>query len=152
MKFELRRGFRLGQWTIEPLRGAVSGPDGETRHLEPKVMDILLVLAEHANELVTRNALFEAVWQGQPVSDERLTHVIAELRSALDDDRGHPKFIETVPKRGYRLIGQVRPLTTSKPEKTCVSAQGADNWRSSPDRSAGGYQHERNKGSAVRRR
>ena len=117
MKFELRRGFRLGQWTIEPLRGAVSGPDGETRHLEPKVMDILLVLAEHANELVTRNALFEAVWQGQPVSDERLTHVIAELRSALDDDRGHPKFIETVPKRGYRLIGQVRPLTTSKPEK-----------------------------------
>ena len=39
------------------------------------------------------------------------------MRSALDDDRGHPKFIETVPKRGYRLIGQIRPLTTSKLEK-----------------------------------
>ena len=134
MKSELRRGFRLGQWTIEPMRGAVSGPDGENRHLEPKVMDILLVLAEHANELVTRNTLFEAVWQGQPVSDERLTHVIAELRSALDDDRGHPKFIETVPKRGYRLIGEVRPLADSKPAPvTSIAVLPLKNMTADPE-------------------
>ena len=115
MTSDLRHGFRLGPWNIEPLRGAVTGPNGEAQHLEPKVMDTLSVLVEHANELVTREDLFDAVWQGQSVSDERLTHVIAELRNALEDDRGHPRFIETVPKRGYRLIGQVRPLADSKP-------------------------------------
>ena len=115
MTSDLRHGFRLGPWNIEPLRGAVTGPNGEAQHLEPKVMDTLSVLVEHANELVTREDLFDAAWQGQSVSDERLTHVIAELRNALEDDRGHPRFIETVPKRGYRLIGQVRPLADSKP-------------------------------------
>jgi TolB-like protein len=71
-------------------------------------MDVLVVLAEHAGEVVTRDELFNAVWQGQVVSDERLTHAIAELRRALEDDRDTPKYIETVPKRGYRLIGEVR--------------------------------------------
>ena len=48
---DLLQGFRLGSWKIEPLRGAVTGTDGETRHLEPKVMDVFVCLAEHANEL-----------------------------------------------------------------------------------------------------
>jgi TolB-like protein len=53
-------------------------------------VDVLVVLAEHAGEVVTRDELFEAVWQGQVVSDERLTHAIAELRRALHDDRDTP--------------------------------------------------------------
>ena len=117
MSSAFRQGFRLGPWSIEPLRGAVTGPNGEAEHLEPKVMDVLVVLAEHGNELVTRDELFEAVWHGQPVSDERLTHVIAELRRAINDDRGDPKYIETVPKRGYRLIGDIRLLQGIKLDK-----------------------------------
>lgn len=124
MASNLRDGFRLGPWSIEPLRGAVSGPNGNERHLEPKVMDILLVLAEHANEVVTRDKLLDAVWQEQQVSDERLTHVIAELRRTFQDGRGHSGFITTVPKRGYRLVGQIRPL---EPGENASTASGPDN-------------------------
>jgi TolB-like protein/DNA-binding winged helix-turn-helix (wHTH) protein/Tfp pilus assembly protein PilF len=114
MPSNLLQGFFLGPWNVEPLRGAVSGPEDDTCHLEPKVMDVLVILAEHADQLVTRDELFDAVWQGKVVSDERLTHAIAELRRALQDDRDTPKYIETVPKRGYRLIGHIRLPEGSK--------------------------------------
>ena len=123
MSSDLRQGFRLGPWSIEPLRGAVTGPNGEAEHLEPKVMDVFVCLAERANQLVTRDELFEAVWHGQPVSDERLTHVIAELRRAINDDRGDPKYIETIPKRGYRLIGEVRPTESGEVDNNLTRSE-----------------------------
>lgn len=100
--------FQVGRWCVEPLRGAVTGPDGRAQHLEPKVMDVFVCLAEHASELVTRDQLLGAVWHGQDVTDEPLTRAIGALRRALNDDRSNPKYIETVPKRGYRLIAEVR--------------------------------------------
>jgi TolB-like protein/DNA-binding winged helix-turn-helix (wHTH) protein/predicted Zn-dependent protease len=105
---DLLHEFWVGPWKIEPLRGAVTDPDGKAQHLEPKVMDVFVCLAEHANELVTRDQLLETVWSGHAAADELLTRAISDLRHALQDDRGDPKYIETVPKRGYRLIGQVR--------------------------------------------
>lgn len=113
MSSELHQGFRLGAFEVEPLRGAIVGPDGENHHLEPKVMDVFVCLAGHAGELVTRDALLEAVWGEKAVSDEPLTRAIGELRRALGDDRGNPTYIETVPKRGYRLIGPVQPTENS---------------------------------------
>jgi TolB-like protein/DNA-binding winged helix-turn-helix (wHTH) protein len=104
------KNFNLGPWHVDALRGVLTGPENLTRHLEPKVMDVLVVLAEHANELVSREELLEAVWSGQVVSEERLTHVIADLRKAFNDDPGQPEYIETVPKRGYRLIARVHPV------------------------------------------
>ncbi|MDX1480435.1 MAG: winged helix-turn-helix domain-containing protein, partial [Woeseiaceae bacterium] len=111
MSPDLEQGFRYRSWTVEPLRGAVTGPDGQTHHLEPKVMEVFLCLAEHADTLVSRDALLDAAWPGQAVTDEPLTRVIGELRRALGDDRGTQSVIETVPKRGYRLIGAVEPLS-----------------------------------------
>ncbi len=73
-------------------------------------MDILVVLAEHANEVVPRCSLLDAAWSAQAVSDERLTHVIAELRRAFQHENGRADVIETVPKRGYRLVGQIQSL------------------------------------------
>lgn len=109
MPSDHQQEFRLGPWQVEPAIGAITGPDGETRHLEPKVMDVLVLLAAHPNKLVSRNQLLDAVWNGHVAADELLTRAISELRRALHDDRGDPLFIETIPKRGYRLIGQVRP-------------------------------------------
>ena len=106
----LPHGFRLGPWQIEPPRGAITGPDGETRHLEPKVMEVLAMLAGTPGELVTRDHLLDTVWRGQPGADQLLTRAISELRRALEDSRDRPAYIETVPKRGYRLIGDVAPL------------------------------------------
>ena len=106
-------GFRLGPWQVEPPRGTITGPDGETRHLEPKVMEVLVILAGAPGALVTRDRLIDSVWGGQPGADQLLTHAVSLLRRALDDRRDRPAYIETVPKRGYRLIGEVRPLDTS---------------------------------------
>ena len=107
MSVDLLDGFRLGPWKIEPLRGAITGSTGDSQHLEPKVMDVLVCLAEHANELVTRDELQEAVWNGRAVTDEPLTRAIGELRRALEDGEADSNYIETVPKRGYRLIGDI---------------------------------------------
>jgi TolB-like protein/DNA-binding winged helix-turn-helix (wHTH) protein len=70
-------------------------------------MDVFVCLAAHANELVTREELQEAVWGGRAVTDEPLTRAIGELRRALEDGGGDSEYIETVPKRGYRLIGEI---------------------------------------------
>lgn len=103
---DFTQGFRLNGFTVEPLRGDVTGPDGESHHLEPKVMDVFVHLAWHAGELVTREQLLDAVWSGHAASDELLTRAISELRRVLHN-RGDAKYIETVPKRGYRLIGDI---------------------------------------------
>jgi len=101
----LKNGFRLGPFAIDPLSGQVAGPNG-TRHVQPKVMDVLLCLVEHNGKLVEREALIERVW-GRTTSDEALTRCISELRTALDDHGDSPRYIQTVPKRGYRLLEAV---------------------------------------------
>lgn len=121
----IRHGFELGPWKIEPLRGAMTGPNGEGRHLEPKVMDVFVYLAEHANELVTRSELLDSVWSGHVAADELLTGAISNLRLALHEDGDDTQYIETVPKRGYCLIGQVRPLTDIRTEQYVAQSAGA---------------------------
>lgn len=108
MEPDILHGFRFGQWIVEPLKGAITGSDEVPHHLQPKVMDVLVCLAENADQPVTREQLLDEVWGENAVSDEPLTRAIGELRRALHDDRGHPEYIETIPKRGYRLIGKVR--------------------------------------------
>jgi adenylate cyclase len=113
--------FQLGPWTVEPLGGAVTGPNGEAQHLEPKVMDVLVCLAGHAGEIVTRKQLLDDVWSGSTGSDEQLTRAIGELRRAFHDNPGNPTYIETVPKRGYRLIGEVRRAEPGKADPGVVA-------------------------------
>jgi TolB-like protein/DNA-binding winged helix-turn-helix (wHTH) protein len=75
-------------------------------------MEVLAILAGTPGELVTRDHLLDTVWRGQPGADQLLTRAVSELRRALEDRRDRPAYIETVPKRGYRLIGDVGPLVT----------------------------------------
>ena len=117
MSSKLIQGFLLGPWKVEPLRGVVSGANGETHHLEPKAMDVFVCLAEHANEVVTRDQLLDVAWNGSTAFDEQLTRVVGDLRRALHDHPGNPLYIETVPKRGYRLIGQIRLPDDTKLER-----------------------------------
>ena len=114
MSSDLLQGFRLGPWQVEPTLGAITGPNGETQHLEPKVMDVLVLLAGQPNKLASRNQLLDAVWSGHVAADELLTGAISELRHALHDHRGDPQYIETIPKRGYRLISDVHPHDGTK--------------------------------------
>jgi hypothetical protein len=73
-------------------------------------MEVLVLLAAHANEVVTRDQLIEAVWHRHVSADQLLNRAISELRRALEDQRHNPTYIETIPKRGYRLLGEVLPI------------------------------------------
>ena len=111
MDSSLKHGFRLGAYRVDPLSGEVAGPDG-VKHVQPKVMDVLLCLVEHGGKLVERDAIVDRVW-GRATSEEALTRCISELRGALGDDRGTPRYIQTLPKRGYRLLEPIVPLAGS---------------------------------------
>ena len=100
---DLMRGFQFGSWTVIPERGLLV--DGAEEHkIEPLVMDVFVVLADHGGEVVTKDQLIEAVWGGRPQTDDVITRCISALRRALGDDARHPKYIETVQRRGYRAM------------------------------------------------
>ena len=105
--------FSLGAFEVHPLDGMIIGPAGKD-HLQPKVMDVLVRLAETPGELVTRAELCRDVWGTEHVSDDALTRCVSELRHHLEDQADHPRYIQTVPKRGYRLIARVE--RREKPE------------------------------------
>ena len=78
-------------------------------------MDVLVCLAERAGKTVTKDEVFASVWSGQFVTESALARCIAELRQTLGDDARRPRFIETIPKRGYRLL---MPITSPGPAGT----------------------------------
>src|SRR5580765_8167336 len=98
--------FSIGDWRVDPSLRTLSGVKGE-RHLEPKLMQVLVLLAEHAGQVVSKERLLETVWADTFVGDEVLSRSISELRRALGDDSKAPRYIQTIPKGGYRLIASV---------------------------------------------
>ena len=99
--------FRIGSWLVQPRLNSISSA-GESRRVEPKVMQVLVYLAERAGEVVSKEDLIAGVWAETFVSDDVLLRSISELRRVLDDDAKDPRFIRTITKRGYRLIAEVR--------------------------------------------
>ncbi|MGI9263269.1 MAG: winged helix-turn-helix domain-containing protein [Woeseiaceae bacterium] len=100
---DLMRGFDFGPWHVIPERGLIREGDVE-HHLEPLVMDVFVVLASHDGEVVTKDQLIEEVWDGRPQTDDVITRCISALRKGLRDDAKHPKYIQTVQRRGYRVM------------------------------------------------
>jgi DNA-binding winged helix-turn-helix (wHTH) protein/TolB-like protein/cytochrome c-type biogenesis protein CcmH/NrfG len=97
----------VGEWWADATTNEL-GRGGETVRLEPKAMEVLMVLAGRAGQAVTREELLAAVWPGVVVGDEALTQCIIKLRRAFDDNPRAPAYIETISKRGYRLIAPVQ--------------------------------------------
>ncbi|RDE06747.1 winged helix-turn-helix domain-containing protein [Sphingomonas aracearum] len=81
--------------------------DGAPVELNARYLDALVLLVREAGQLVTKDRFLAEVWRGVPVTDEALTQCIRTLRRALGDDAARPRFIETVPKHGYRFIAPV---------------------------------------------
>ena len=93
----------VGDWAFDPSsRRLLAGC--EERRLSPKAAGVLQALAETPHQVWSRDALLERVWPNVVVGEEVLTHAIAELRRALGDDFREPVYVETISKRGYRLI------------------------------------------------
>lgn len=103
MKNELLDGFYLGESYVEPLTGRVER-DGQCLHLPPKAIEVLLCLAHHPRSLVTREEIVNRVWGPKHSAPDLLSHSIGEIRRVLDDHAARPVVIQTVPKRGYRLL------------------------------------------------
>ncbi len=98
--------FRIGQCRIYPGTGVIER-DGQQVQLEPKVMALLCHLVDNAGLTLSREQLFEALWPGVVVTDDTLTQAMIKLRKALGDSARKPRYIQTIPKRGYRLAATV---------------------------------------------
>lgn len=101
--------FRLGDLEVRPASGEVVRAGG-TERLRPILMEILLRLAAEPGEVVRRETLLEEAWERRMVNDEVLSRAIAELRTALGDDARAARYIETLPKIGYRLVAPVADI------------------------------------------
>src|SRR5437868_5567493 len=104
-------GFVIGEWTVTPTRNLLVRGQEQVR-VEPRVMDVLVHLAERAGEVVSKEELVERVWDGRCVTDDVLTVTIYALRKALGDDARRPRYLETVSRRGYRWIAPVKFAAT----------------------------------------
>lgn len=99
-------GFWVDDWFIEPMTNRAIREDKQVQ-LEPKVMDVLVLLAQHADTTVTKEQFMETVWTDTVVTDDVLSRCISQLRKVLGDDARDPDYIETIRKTGYRLIASV---------------------------------------------
>jgi Tol biopolymer transport system component/DNA-binding winged helix-turn-helix (wHTH) protein len=100
------RPFLLGDFRVEPSLNQLSRGSTSSR-VTPKAMEVLVVLAASEGDAVTREELLDSVWSDVTVNEEVLTRAVADLRKVLDDDARRPRYIETIPKRGYRLVAPV---------------------------------------------
>ncbi len=100
--------FRVGDWLVQPSLNRLTR-GGETAALQPRFMDLLAYLAQRPGKVVSKEEILEAVWAKEFVSEGTLTHAVAVIRQTLGDDVRSPRYIETIPVRGYRLIAAVGP-------------------------------------------
>jgi DNA-binding winged helix-turn-helix (wHTH) protein/TolB-like protein len=107
--------FKVGEWLVQPRVGTITKGDQEVG-LEPKVMEVLLYLAQHPDDVLPKERIIQAVWGDTFVTNEVLTNAISELRRAFGDDARNPHTIQTLPRRGYRLMPSVTPLGQEQPE------------------------------------
>jgi TolB-like protein/DNA-binding winged helix-turn-helix (wHTH) protein len=100
---------RIGAWTADPALNLLQQGERSVR-LEPRAMDVLMHLAASSGAVTSVEDLMSAVWKGVIVSDGSVYLAISQLRQALGDAPSGVSYIETVPKRGYRLVVPVEPL------------------------------------------
>jgi DNA-binding winged helix-turn-helix (wHTH) protein/tetratricopeptide (TPR) repeat protein len=104
--------YRFGPFVVDRAAYRVL-EDGRPLDLTPKLLDLLLHLVDHAGTLVTKEALLDALWPGTSVTDNALAQAVSELRQALGDDAGDPRYIKTVARRGYRFVAAVEPVAST---------------------------------------
>src|ERR1700730_4564347 len=110
-----RRLFEFGRFRLDRNERFLF-QDGAAVPLTPRLFDTLLVLLENSGRLVEKNDLMQKVWNDVAVEENNLTQNISALRKILGDNLDGPKFIETIPKRGYRFAAPVKEVTDKEPQ------------------------------------
>ena len=103
----MHNDFRVGPWLVRPGLNTIS-QNGTSNRVEPKMMEVLVCLAEHTGEVVTKERLLQVAWPDTFVSDDVLKRSVSELRRVFGDDAHASGIIETIPKKGYRLVAAVQ--------------------------------------------
>lgn len=111
MKSPLIENFQFSHFTVDPNSNLlVQG--GEQKRLEPKLMNLLCLMAANAGQTLTREEIEGVIWPGVIVTNESLTRAIFALRNSLGDEAKSPRFIETIPKKGYKFLATVDLAST----------------------------------------
>ena len=98
--------YRFDDFVVDAQNFHVS-KNGDVVTLTPRAFDVLSLLLRHPGQVVEKRQLFDDVWGETFVTDNALTKIIKDLRHSLHDSADEPRYIETVPKRGYRFIGKL---------------------------------------------
>jgi DNA-binding winged helix-turn-helix (wHTH) protein/TolB-like protein/tetratricopeptide (TPR) repeat protein len=123
----------LGDWALDVGSQRLTRGD-ESHALDPKALSVLVHLIDRAPEVVSRQGLIERTWPDVVVGDNVLDQAVAQLRRVLGDDARHPTYIETLPKRGYRLVASLKgPASPARPASEGRAVDRGD----SADRRAG---------------
>ena len=114
---------RIGEWHFHPSSGELRR-GAEVRRLEPRAAKTLELLCAAPGAVVSQEQLIREVWGGRSLSENSVAVVVGQLRKALDDDARDPRLIETIPKRGYRLMGAAS-AARCRPPRWRVAAAAA---------------------------
>ena len=146
---KLDAGFTLGPWRVEPSRNTIYRGD-EEKHLENRLMQTLVYLAENQGQVISREQFFDSVWQGLVVNEEALSRAISLLRSALNDSAQSPEFIQTIPGAGYRLIVEV--VSDENSEQSKKTANDAREQSAEQIKNESGFDPRQANASGIRNR
>lgn len=114
-------GQRIGDWRFHAASSELRR-GSEVRRLEPRAARTLELLCAASGDVVTHEQLIQDVWNGRSLSENSVAVVVGQLRKALDDDARDPTLIETIPKRGYRLIGPASAVSSRAARWRAVTA------------------------------
>ncbi len=128
------RHLQFGEFRFDThsgeLRGIEGGSEATTTRLPPQPAALLTLLAAQRGGLVTHEEIREALWPATKVDFEAGLHFcIRQIRTALGDSAAEARYIETLPRRGYRLVPEVTPLVPSVPPAEPIEHTKAATWR-----------------------
>ena len=124
---ELQHGFTIGDWEVLPAQAVLRRGDEEISP-EARVFDVLVALASRDGDLITKEELFEEVWDGRVVTDDAILRCISVLRGLLGDTKPH-RYIGTVHRRGYRLLQPVVLHEHGEPNGARLVPQSDRRWK-----------------------
>ena len=121
MHTSVKHLYEFGPFQLDPPERLLLC-DGHPVPIPPKAFDLLVYLVERGGHLVEKDELLKTIWRGSIVEEGNLSVTVSFLRKALNDDRGLHKYIETVSKRGYRFVAEVRRVGEPELMATLIHA------------------------------
>ena len=119
--------LQVGEWRLDLQASSLTKED-KSRKLEPQPFEFLRFLIAHQGEIVSREQLLASVWNNRVVSDDAIRRVVKKLREALGDDAKSPRYIKTVPLKGYCLIAEVSELRPTTDTPAATKRPGSRQW------------------------